>query len=63
MTVVSYITLEQFKKLYPDLDIEQYAVVSGKVKLKNDGTPERNEVLKKGLLDASAKLREQIKKR
>ena len=63
MTVVSYITLEQFKKLYPDLDIEQYAVVSGKVKLKNDGTPAKKRGFKKGAVRRFSKVKGANKKK
>lgn len=62
-TVSKYITVEQFKKLYPDLDIEQYAVVSGKVKLKNDGTPAKKRGFKKGAVRRFSKVKGANKKK
>jgi len=63
MTVVSYISLEEFKKKYPDLDIEQYAVVDDKVKLKADGTPAKKRGFKKGAVRRFSKVKGANKKK
>ncbi len=56
MAAVKYISLEQFKKDFPDLDIEQYAVVDGKVKLKMDGTPAKKRGFKTGAVRRFSKV-------